>query len=136
MKRMIHLAALAVILAGCTAQAPAPQIPLPPAVPVFFQSWSAALDKSALNAIASAAQTAAANPSMDVVVTGGADSVGSAQANIYMSEVRAQVVSDQLVADGVTQDRIKIKANGIVPSGMPAGQPAQIARRVLIQVGG
>lgn len=133
MKRFLCMTVLAA-LAGCAT--PQPQAPLPPAVPVFFQQWSAALDSSALNAIASAAQVAQANPTQDVLVTGAADSVGSVKANVYLSETRAQVVSDQLVADGVAQDRIKIKADGVVPSMVPNGTPAQIARRVLIQVGG
>jgi outer membrane protein OmpA-like peptidoglycan-associated protein len=110
--------------------------PLPPAVPVFFQPWSAALDASALKAIATAAKVAKDNPTEDVLVTGAADSVGSKQANIYMSETRAQVVADQLVVDGVSQDRIRTKADGIVPSPTPTGTYSQFARRVLIQVGG
>lgn len=133
MKRILCLSAL-LALAGCAT--PAPQGALPPAVPVFFQPWSAALDQSALNAIATAAQVAKANPTEDVVVTGAADSVGSAQANVYISETRAQMVADQLVTDGVNRDRIKIKAQGTVPSMVPSGTAAQFARRVLIQVGG
>jgi outer membrane protein OmpA-like peptidoglycan-associated protein len=121
-------------LAGCAT--PTTPADLPPAVPVFFQSWSAALDASALNAIATAASVAKANPTDDVLVTGAADSVGSSQANIYISQTRAQVVADQLVADGVSRDRIKTKGAGEVPTMAPNGSPAQIGRRVLIQVGG
>jgi outer membrane protein OmpA-like peptidoglycan-associated protein len=126
------------ILAGLTAcAATTPQGPLPPAVPVFFQPWSAALDNNALSAIASAAQGAKAMPEADVSVTGAADSQGSQQANIYLSKTRAQVVADQLAADGVDPSRIRVHGVGIVPAtGVPDGTPAQFARRVVIQVGG
>lgn len=135
MKRIFGMILLAG-LAGCAANA-APKGPLPPAVPVFFQPWSAALDNNALNAIAQAAQGAKAMPSADVLVTGAADSTGSAQANRYLSETRAQVVADQLAADGVEASRIKVQGVGVVPTaGVPNGSPAQFARRVLIQVGG
>jgi outer membrane protein OmpA-like peptidoglycan-associated protein len=135
MKRILSISVLAATLASYAMPATAQQSP-PPAVPVFFQPWSAALDGHALSAISSAAKVANANPGDDVLVTGAADSVGSAQANVYMSETRAQVVADQLVVDGVKEDRIKIKGVGIVPSMAPVGTPAQFSRRVLIQVGG
>ena len=57
--------------------------------------------KTAAKTIAAAAKAALADPAAPVVVTGAADTVGSALANKYMSEARAQVVSDALVADGV-----------------------------------
>jgi outer membrane protein OmpA-like peptidoglycan-associated protein len=125
------------ILAGLGACATPQTGPLPPAVPVFFQPWSAALDDNALSAIASAAQGAKAMPEADVSVTGAADSQGSAQANHYLSQTRAQVVADQLAADGVDPSRIRVHGAGIVSvSGVPDGSPAQFARRVVIQVGG
>lgn len=135
MMRVVSITLLAALI-GFAAPAAAQPGALPPAVPVFFQPWSAALDGHALAAIARAAKAARANPGDDVVVTGGADSVGSEQANVYLSETRAQVVADQLAADGVSRKRIKIEGQGIVASGVPNGTPAQIARRVLIQVGG
>lgn len=125
------------VLAGLAACATPQKGPLPPSVPVFFQPWSAALDSNALSAIASAAQGAKAMPTADVSVTGAADSTGSAQANVYMSKTRAQVVADQLAADGVDPSRIQVHGVGIVPAaGIPDGSPAQFARRVVIQVGG
>ncbi len=134
MKRLLSMTVL-VALAGC-----APTIPpggLPPATPVFFEPWSAALDDHAIAAIATAAQGAQATPTAEVVVTGAADSTGSAQANIYISETRAQMVADQLAADGVARERIKVRGVGVVSaSPIPAGMPAQFSRRVLIQVEG
>ena len=120
-------------LAGCVVSPPASTSP---ATPVFFQSFSAVLDESALAAIASAAKAANQQPDARVTVTGAADSVGSIQANKYLSETRAQVVADALVSDGVSADRIHIRGVGIASAPGAAGAPAQSARRVLVQIGG
>jgi outer membrane protein OmpA-like peptidoglycan-associated protein len=132
MKRVLCMTVL-VALAGC-----APTTPpggLPPATPVFFEPWSAALDDHAISAIATAAQAAQASPTAEVVVTGAADSTGGEQANKYISETRAQMVADQLVTDGVARERIKVRGVGVVSAPtMATGTPAQFSRRVLIQV--
>jgi len=134
MKRLLSVTVM-VALAGCAAMTPPAS--LPPATPVFFQPWSAALDDHAISTIASAAQAAQASPTARVVVTGAADSTGSAQANKYISKARAQIVADQLVADGVAQERIKVRSVGVVTAApIPTGTPAQFSRRVLIQVEG
>ena len=132
MKRILSIAVLTA-LAGC---ATPPQAPLPPAIPVFFEPWSAALDDHALSAIAAAAQQAKATPGTEVVVTGAADSTGSTTANRFISKTRAQVVADQLAADGVDAADIKVRGVGTVAAPTQNSSPAQYARRVLIQVGG
>ncbi len=114
----------------------APPPPQMPATPVFFQTFSAALDDSALTAIGSAAKMANADPNARVRVIGAADSVGSIKANKYLSETRAQVVADALAADGVSPHRIYPRGDGIAPAPAPPGTPAQSARRVLIEIGG
>ncbi len=135
MKKLLIVSMLAG-LGGC-ASMDAPSGPPPPATPVFFQPFSAALDQPALNTIAAVAKAANAQPDAPVTVIGAADSVGSELANKYLSETRAQVVADQLVADGVAQERLRIHARGLIQSANVApGAPAQVARRVLIEVGG
>ena len=135
MKKLLILGVLAG-LGGCAALEPPAGTPTP-ATPVFFQPFSAALDQPALNNIASAAKAANAQPDVPVTVIGSADSVGSAKANKYLSETRAQVVADQLAADGVAQDRLRIHARGIIqPTIEASGTPVQAARRVLIEIGG
>jgi outer membrane protein OmpA-like peptidoglycan-associated protein len=47
-----------------------------------------------------------------VVVTGYASTIGSAEANTLLSRLRARVVVDALVADGVAADRISLGAVG------------------------
>ncbi|HUC16852.1 MAG TPA: OmpA family protein [Acetobacteraceae bacterium] len=99
---------------------------------VFFQEWSAALDAPALQAIAAAAAIAAKTPDAPITVTGYADPLGSVQANIYLTETRAQVVTDQLTADGVNPARIHQRAAGKVGFQLTS----QESRRVVITIGG
>lgn len=99
---------------------------------VFFQEWSAALDKPALQTIAAAARAAAADPQAKISVTGFADPLGSVQANVYLTETRAQVVTDQLTANGVAAARITQHSAGQVPYQLTS----QESRRVIIAVGG
>ncbi|MGH7085780.1 MAG: OmpA family protein [Acetobacteraceae bacterium] len=99
---------------------------------VFFQEWSAGLDKPALQTIAAAARAAAEDPGAKISVTGYADLLGSVQANLYLTETRAQVVTDQLTADGVAAPRITQHAAGQVPYQLTS----QESRRTIITVGG
>ncbi|MGH7057652.1 MAG: OmpA family protein [Acetobacteraceae bacterium] len=127
--RRAFLLFAALSLAGCTMRsgtgAPAAHFA------VFFQEWSAGLDHPALATIKTAAAAANRSPSLPLSVTGYADPLGSEQANIFLSETRAQVVIDQLVADGVTRDRIHRHAAGIVGYKLTS----QESRRVVITLG-
>ena len=98
---------------------------------VYFQLWSAGLDDSAQQVVATAAGWANGHQSVPVEVTGFADPEGSPQANIDLSHTRAQVVADALVAHGVAAQRISVHARGSVGFAMDA----QESRRVTIQLG-
>lgn len=102
-----------------------------PTYVVFFQEWSAALDNSAQAVIANAATWAKAHPDTVVRVVGSADPTGSRAANILLSELRAQVVADQLGADGVDAQRIAQTGQGSVQFALTA----QESRRVTISFG-
>jgi outer membrane protein OmpA-like peptidoglycan-associated protein len=95
---------------------------------VFFQQWSAAFDDAALRVIASAADWAKSHPGAPILVTGAADLTGSKQANILLSELRAQVVTDQLAADGAQAARIKQEGLGSIDYALSS----QESRRVVI----
>jgi outer membrane protein OmpA-like peptidoglycan-associated protein len=130
MRRLVVL--LAVLgIAGC-AMTPATATPPGRKYVVFFQEWSAGLDAPALQTIAAAAAAAAKDTGASVTVTGYADPLGSVQANIFLTETRAQVVIDQLTADGVAPGRIRRVAAGKVPYQLTS----QESRRVVISVGG
>ena len=107
-----------------------------PVTPVFFQLGSTALDGPAQTAIQAAAEAAINAPGASVVVTGASDGVGSPAAEDAVAEARAQAVAAALEKDGVEPDRIKIRnAGDAMPAGA-AGEPAQLARRVMIRIEG
>jgi len=102
-----------------------------PTYVVYFQEWSAAFDNPALSVIAEAAGWAKTHPDMIVQVVGSADPTGSRAANILLSELRAQVVVDQLAADGVNSQRIAQTGQGSVQFALTA----QESRRVTVTFG-
>ena len=103
--RRLYSAAIALSLIALPALAQ-------PAHIVFFPDWSGAIDEAAQNVIGQAATAAKQSPDKDITVTGYADSSGSAQANIYLTQLRAQRVIDAMVADGVPASRLKMVAAG------------------------
>jgi outer membrane protein OmpA-like peptidoglycan-associated protein len=97
---------------------------------VFFQEWSAAMDETALSVVTQAADWAKTHPGEVVRVNGFASSVGSKAANVLLADLRAQLVADQLVADGIDAKRIRQRGRGPVQFAMSA----QEGRRVEISV--
>jgi outer membrane protein OmpA-like peptidoglycan-associated protein len=79
---------------------------------VFFEEWSAQIGPQAQGSIAASADYAKRHPNGAITVVGFADPTGSAQANIDISRLRAQVVTDALVANGVDPARITRQARG------------------------
>lgn len=125
--RRVACLVLVALLTACVQAAPAP----PHKVVVFFQEWSAAIDPAASAAISAAAQWGKDHPGTILHVTGYADPTGSAQANVYLSLTRAQVVVDQLVIDGIARDRIAMAAQGATNFTLTS----QESRRVEVAIG-
>ncbi len=98
---------------------------------VFFQDWSAALGPSALRVVAHAAAWAKAHPDTALTVTGAADRTGTGTADRLLSELRAQVVTDQLGRDGVPVRGVRQVGLGAVGD---AGK-SQASRRAIISFG-
>ncbi len=110
---------------------------LPPSSPtaryvVFFEQWSAKLDPPGMQALAAAAAAAQQHPGVPIVVTGYADPEGSPQANKDLSRLRAQMVIDTLVQDGVAAARITRRSQGSVVFQIDSLE----SRRVEIKLGG
>jgi len=99
-----------------------------PTYVIFFQSWSAALDDAAQGVITQAANWAKSHPNDLVQVTGSADTTGSQRANALLSDLRAQMVNDQLVMDGINAGRIQLSGVGSIPG----SGSALLARRVQV----
>ena len=85
---------------------------VPALTTVFFPSWSALIDGPAQRAIANVATLVHQQPRLRVVLTGYASTIGSQEANSLLARLRAQVVLDELVQEGVPADRIAVSAVG------------------------
>jgi outer membrane protein OmpA-like peptidoglycan-associated protein len=101
-----------------------------PAFVVFFQEWSAAVDGPAQDVVTKAAQWIKGHPGQPARVIGYCDPTGTRAANILLSELRAQVVSDALVSAGVSPERISKIGRGSVQF---AGSSLE-SRRVEVRV--
>jgi outer membrane protein OmpA-like peptidoglycan-associated protein len=109
--RRLLAGCLLLALAACAEQLPTSGTRFP----VFFETWSAAIDPAATRSIQAAADLAKQNPTARVVVVGYADPTGSAQANLDISRARAQMVADALVQNGVPAERIRRAGKGEAP---------------------
>jgi len=127
MRRVVFLFLLCFTIARADAAEPATQ-----KFVVFFQEWSAKFDDAALAVIDQAAANAKAYPSSIVRVEGFADPTGSHAANTLLTDLRAQVVMDQLHTDGVPVAHIQGRGRGSVHFALSS----QESRRVEISVNG
>lgn len=109
--------------------APAAQVDPNRALPIFFEAWSAFIEEPARVALAEVSTYIKANPRIPVLVVGYADPRGSAEANMILSRLRARVVADTLVENGVPRNRIRILYRGATP-----GFESLESRRVEVRV--
>lgn len=136
---LLALAACAETAAPVTAPPPAPApapaaaapAPVDPsrALPIFFEPWSAYLEEPAQVALREAAERIKANPRVPVLVVGYADPRGSREANMILSRLRARIVADALIENGVPNRRLRIIYRGPTP-----GFESLESRRVEVRV--
>lgn len=100
-----------------------------PGYVVFFSERSAVIEPEAMQSIAAAAAQATATGT-PVTVIGWTDSAGSPQADVTLSQQRAQNVAAALAADGVPPARIMQLGRG-----QTGEDPGVASRRVEIDLG-
>ena len=122
---MRRVAIVLLLLAGMVSTAWADQAPRK--YVIFFQEWSADIDGPAAGIINQVA-TIARSESGNLHVIDFADPTGSREANILMSELRAQRVVDLLADAGVAPSRLMLRGKGPVQFAISS----QEARRVEI----
>jgi outer membrane protein OmpA-like peptidoglycan-associated protein len=122
---ILLLLSFAVAISAHAADAPAQRFV------VYFQEWSAALDDPARSVIGQAAEWVKSHPGNVAHVNGFADPTGSKRANELLSDLRAQVVVDQLQTDGVDPKRVRQRGRGSVQFALTS----QESRRVEISTG-
>ncbi|WP_207539538.1 OmpA family protein [Sabulicella rubraurantiaca] len=101
------------------------------ALPVFFPSWSAAMDDPAMVALRELAERAKARPAARLRIVGYASPRGTGEANVLLARLRARVVYDFLVADGVPASRLRRESRGPTP-----GMEDLESRRVEVRLDG
>jgi outer membrane protein OmpA-like peptidoglycan-associated protein len=99
-------------------------------VQVYFDPESAELTPEGLAVITSAAANLRPCRVTAVEVLGLADAVGAPQANMALSQRRAQAVSHALAASGLPTAEFRIAAAGQAGAVTPDGQAAPLRRRV------
>jgi len=117
-----------------------PSTPPPPTAPAsymtFFDFNSVKLSDQSMSTISQAAQVYKTKANARVTVTGYADTVGSAAANMQLSQRRANAVKDGLVKAGVPAAAITTAASGdtgtLVNTGPQQNEPRN--RRVAIVI--
>jgi outer membrane protein OmpA-like peptidoglycan-associated protein len=124
--RCVPVCLLLSVLSACSLFGPSR-----PSYVVFFQERSVQLDAPARGVIAEAARRASADPAAPVTISGHTDTGGNPEANLVLSQERAQAVADALVADGVAASRLVRKGQG-----QTGKDPGVASRRVEITVGG
>ena len=99
---------------------------------VLFQTGSAQLRPAALQTLRPLAGYLRANPGQRLRIDGYTDSVGTAQANLILSQDRARSVSDALAGMGVNPSRFHLEGHGedspVATNATAAGR--QLNRRV------
>ncbi len=83
-----------------------------PTLVVFFPDWSGQLDHAARDVIKQASDRAKKMPNAHLIVAGYADSTGTKEADLALTQLRARRVADILIEDGVPASDIVIKAEG------------------------
>src|SRR5690606_21166040 len=105
---------------------------------IVFETDKAALKPGAMDNIDRLAKFLKQHPERTVRIEGHTDSTGSAEHNLELSRQRAEAVRDELVARGISRDRIQTIGRGettpIASNQTAAGR--QLNRRVEIVIQG
>lgn len=129
--------AILAALGGCASVEPprerlvrAPDPCVDQTVQVYFEPWSAELTQEGRFVIYNAAANVRACRIRAVEVLGLADSAGAPQANLELSQRRAQSVSQALAASGLPTAEFQVAAAGQAGAVTPDGKAAPLRRRV------
>ncbi len=125
-RRGLCLAAPLLVISACAKQ----PVDAPPRSVLFFNPGSVALDDTARKVIADFAADAQAARRRSVIVAGYSGGMGSPEASKAMAQLRAQVVTDALIAQGIRPSRIEQQ-----PRDMTEGDPGIEDRRVELRLG-
>ncbi len=101
---------------------------------VQFDSNKFDIDPRGSVIVNTAASVATGNTATHVTVIGRTDRVGSAAANLALSQKRADQVRDALIAAGVPADRIDTRWTGESKQEVPTGNDVEEARNRVVDI--
>jgi OOP family OmpA-OmpF porin len=136
------LAAAATAIVGSTATFAQTAQPAPAAAPakapdslsIYFDSGSAAVSGQGQGVLDRAARTYRDGKPIVMVVSGAADSTGSAAANLRLSQLRANNVLQELVARGIPVERFQVLAKGETEPAVPAPEHTAEGRNRRVEI--
>jgi len=132
-KTALGFAAIAITLGGCASGSGMlvrrPAVCLDQTVQIYFEPNSADVTQEGRAVLRQAANAAKGCEVRKVSVVGLADAVGSPDANMALSERRAQSVSAALTATGLPRGDFELSAQGQAGSLTASGQAAPLRRR-------
>ncbi|HTR56289.1 MAG TPA: OmpA family protein [Kofleriaceae bacterium] len=99
-----------------------------------FATGSATLDPASMDQLSHVAQILKAYPNVKVKIGGYTDMTGAAEANMKLSQDRADSVKQALVAAGIDPTRIDVEGYGETRPAEPTAGSSQANRRVAIEV--
>ena len=130
------LLATALLAGVASAQTPVPPtaavVPAPIRLSVFFATGSTSIRPQDIAVLDHASRVYTEGNPIVMILTATTDATGSPLKNLRLSQQRAAVVLNQLVARGIPAERFELLAKGGVelPVAAPAGMPELGNRRV------
>lgn len=110
--------------------------PRPSSYTVYFETGTDTMTPESAQAFVGVKREIAERPAVEVMVIGHTDRVGSPAENDPLSRQRAELVRDQLVAEGVPAEKLEVAGRGerepLVPTADEVDEPRN--RRVEISI--
>lgn len=110
--------------------------PRPTSYTVYFETGTDTMTPASAQAFVGVKREIAERPAVEVMVIGHTDRVGSPAENDPLSRQRAELVRDQLVAEGVPVEKLEVAGRGerepLVPTADDVDEPRN--RRVEISI--
>jgi outer membrane protein OmpA-like peptidoglycan-associated protein len=121
------MAVAALLAAPCAVHAGTPgPAPSADSIVLYFNTGSAAIRPQDTSLLDKAARTFREGKPILMTVSGNTDATGSAQANLRLSQERADAVFRGLVARGIPADRFQVIANGQTDPAVQSGDGSTV----------
>lgn len=101
---------------------------------IYFASGSARIEADQIATLDQAARTFRDGDPFVMIVSGGADTVGSAGSNLDLSLARAAAVADALVGRGIPVNRLQVLGRGNSELEVPTGPGTDEPKNRVVEI--